>query len=495
MPTHQGLLTFNVVTKEDLTLEIIKNDIKSLKAENLALGKAQREKLLDFYESRMNRKGYLGRYGFDDVDMPLMTLELTRKVINKTSLLYKTAPERTTVKDDTEETAYNELMGEGDGFKKFNHSLKTAERYKNLLHIILYMPLFTVNGWRFYIHTEWVPYFSKTDSLNPIAYSIPLLNNENDIEQTEQVWLFVSDEFWFLHDENGDKQRPDPSFPAAEDMTNPIGKMPLVELRKDVPVTSYWPEGAIGLAEANQSINMSINDLFGLIHYQTFSEKFISGVSPEEVGKVKNPTTGAWEGNDIKSGFNKIHMGSDPDADMSIITPSPLISEVEAAIQKVLAWVSTMYNVNVKFEVTGTPPSGFSLLVENIDLLEAREDDIDHAEMAEHEIYNIIEAQSSIVEGLNNITKLDKDTVLTIDFREGIDFPINQKEEIQRLEFEFKHNISTPLDVMQSNDPELDREQLQKKLDDNRAINIALTPRQQAINTVFEEEDEDETQT
>ncbi len=470
----QDIMTFDIATKSDLSQQIINSQIAELREFDTIALRDNTNKLLDFYEGRMLRPEYLKNFGFQDMKMPLMGLRLTKKIIDKISLLYKTAPKREFTKDND---GYTDFLASNTG-RMFNLSMKTAERYKNLLEAVLYMPLFTNNGFRPYIFTEWIPWFSKSDSLYPVAYSIPLSTDKlekGSDKVKEEVWLFVSEEDWFLHDANGGNKRADPSFKGASDMKHHLGIMPIAELRIELPVTGYWPEGQIELASANQSINMAANDIFGLMHYNLFPEIAMSGISPAEAGLQRNAQTGLYFGT-IGTGFNKRHIASSPDFHMEAISHNLALDQAVNTIEKLTQMVGQTYNVNLKFEMSGSPASGFALLVENIDLLEAREDSIDTATIAEQHIYNILEAQSSKFSEIEfKLAPLSKDNVLTVDYREGIDFPVNQKEEIERWQFEFEWNASSILDYMRSNDPELDDEALLKKLADNRAVNEKLT--------------------
>ena len=97
------------------------------------------EKLLDFYEDRQMQDKYLTDYGFKKkdktTDLPISSYNITRKVIDKISLVYKNAPER--MLKDQEDDAYNQWVSDNP---KFNLAMKKAERYKNHLGKILVRP-------------------------------------------------------------------------------------------------------------------------------------------------------------------------------------------------------------------------------------------------------------------------------------------------------------------------------------------------------------------
>lgn len=466
---------------EDVSKGLFARNIADLRQENLDDYHNNREMIIDFYEGRGTLPKYLKNVaGFKDVDMPLMGVKLVEKIIKKTSLLYKYAPDR----DLGEEgNPYQDLISDNP---HFNQSRKTAERYKNAIHSILFMPLYTQAGWQFSIFTQWIPHFTDTDSFNPVAYSIPLapdVTKTNDVE-SEQTWLFVSDHEWFLHDENGENVRPDPRFPLAKDLKNPLGIMPVVEERKNAPVTSYLTEGEIELALANQSLNMAINDVFGLIHYKSFPETVVSGLNKNDAQS-------------LKTGFNKTHVFEDEATSMERLSSSAQITDSVEAIERIIKWVGVTFGVVLKLEMGGGQQSGFSLLVENIDLLEDREDSIEIAKIAERKIYQIMQKQTELFEVKDSsgskvkLPPLGK-VQLNVDFQEGINFPVNQKDEIERIKFEIDTNQISYLDLIQSNNPDLDEAAAQEKLDKNRKINERLSSVQRSFREELQDTGESE---
>jgi len=248
---------------------------------------------------------------------------------------------------------------------------------------------------------------------------------------------------------------------------------------------------------------MAINDLFGLIHYQTFSETIFSGVDIDSfpltgVKSVYNPQNiedakvSNLEAN-LKTGFNK-SFALPENATASVLDRNPKIADTVDAIQRIVQWVSQTYNVNMKFEISGTAPSGFSLLVENTDLIEAREDDIEVAKIAEQKIYRIIQRQTEVFDVRDSfgnkfkLPKLTKDNKLSIDFQEGINFPIDRKEEDERWEWKFKWNIATPIDRIQSENPDLDEEAAYEKWQKNKKLNRNLTTAQESLINIANQE-------
>jgi hypothetical protein len=154
--------------------------------------------------------------------------------------------------------------------------------------------------------------------------------------------------------------------------------------------------------------------------------------------------------------------------------------------------IGNMYNVNIKWSIDGSAPSGFSLLVQNIDLLESREDDIEYAESYEKEIYDVIQVQDDILGLGNKLPVRDKNNKLYVDFQE-VNFPVNAAEEREKWDWEIEKNAKTIVDYIQS-DQGLTDEEAMERYEENKKINTNLTPRQQALREAFTVEPENTTE-
>jgi len=412
------------------------------------------EKLLDFYEDRQMQDKYLTDYGFKKkdktTDLPISSYNITRKVIDKISLVYKNAPER--MLKDQEDDAYNQWVSDNP---KFNLAMKKAERYKNLLGKILFRPHYKDDKWVFFIETMYEAHFLEGDPLNPVAYSYPkkqILSSPENVN--DDWWVFWSDEFYFFYIPGTKKVSYDPNYP---DGVNPFGIIPFVELRDDFPVNQYDCSGAVSLISANENINIAMNDLNLMIHFQAFDQQVVKGVNPSDI-----------KGKTLETGPNKLLVLGTPDADLSLLGYNPKIMECIEAIKFNIQTIGWTYNLSINWSVEGNPASGFSLMVQNIDLIEAREDDVEIAEIGEKEIYNVL---SKMVSFHSIQPKLPEDAVLLVNFAD-IDFPVNQKEQLDERDWYISHNIKTPLDYM---DADLDEAEKLAKFYENKKLNGSLT--------------------
>ena len=456
---------------QDKSMEAIVAGIKQERADVEQQRENVNDKLKDFYHNRQLLDEYLAEYGFqdekDNTDLPMMSINITKKVIRKISLTYKNQPDRGLI-DDTGKMSEDNTLNDWFAFnERFTIGYKYAERYKNLLGSILHRPHFNAQRqrWYPYIETIFESHFTEDDPLNPYAYSYPIrtiLDSNSDVK--DQIWIFWSDEFVFEYIPGSDKIKAVENF--ADDFTNPYKIMPLVEYRNDFPIDVYETVGAIDLVQANQNINIALNNLNLMIHYQAFDQTVIGGVDPAEVKR-------------IKMGTQDPIISPNADTTFNLLGFNPKIVECVEAIKFNMQAIGYTYNLAINWALDYNPASGFSLLVQNIDLEEAREDDIELAKMHEKSMYKVLSNMQDYYKGYNMLDSaepiLPKDAKITVDFDESLSLPIMQSEDIQMKEFKLEHNVITELDLIKAENPDMDDEEALLKYKENKKLNGTLT--------------------
>jgi len=433
------------------------------RTDNLQTLNSRRSMLFDFFEGRQDKDQYLKNHGFKGIrnPLPLGFVNITKKIIKKTSLVYKFPPERKLSKNPEK---YKEFIDENP---IFDFTIQVLERLVNLLGNCLIRPVFTKRGFRVWLDTDWIPEFAEGDPFNPIGYSIPIKHDvtETNAGKVKEDWyIYYSDDEMYWYVPGTDKKKPDPTTDSYD---NPLGIMPIVEAREEIPVEEYWPDGAMDLAKANQNININWNNINYALHYQAFDQPYVEGIdSDADINVERN--------------FNKLWRAPQGGR-FGLLGFDPAMSESMEIIQKQIQIISNAYNVSLDWFDQSQPQSGFALLVRNLDLLEDRQLAIQRWKMIEQKIYKIIQRQSEIY----NVDKLP-DAELTVDYPD-VSFPLQQAEELERLEFNYKYNIDTPLSQIMSENPEFDEKQALKKYEENKKLNAKLTPQQQAFRENLEE--------
>jgi hypothetical protein len=309
-------------------------------------------------------------------------------------------------------------------------------------------------------------HFTDDNPLRPFAYSYPYKQIlKSDVLASENWWIFWSDESVFAYIPGTNKRKaPNILDGRTEAGENPYKIKPMVELRKDFPVDQYECIGAIDLIRANKNINIALNNLNLMIHYQAFDQVVISNVN--NVDDVSQFKTGTQNPIIIKG--QEVNWG--------LLGYNPKIVECIDAIRSEMQIIAYVYNLQIDWAIDGNPASGFSLLVKNIDLSEAREDDVEIAKLAEKDMYKVISMMQDYHKTYKQLDteepKLEVGARIMVDFEESLRLPVQQSEELAMRDWNISHNIETPLDYM---DADMDEEQKKEKYRMNKEINGTLS--------------------
>lgn len=439
--------------------------------------KKNAKRLLDFYGG--NQKPYLMNIGFEDADsgkelISKRTLNITKKIIDKVSMVYKYPPSRILTDKEggeiKEGQAYSKWV---DYVEIFDNNISEAERQKNLFHKVLWRTQYNpvMKKWKFLVEWDYRAHFVDGDPLNPIGFSVPIiilsenLKREHRVSSNEQIYLYYDDKQYFYYntkgalwtyfiDYNGDEQ--------DYDGKNIYRVSPYVELRKGVPVYQYETMGSMDLIDINQGVNEDINNLAMAVKYQAF------GIIWDNTGIDKEA------GKEILVGSNR-HMHMPTGTTLNNLNLNPKLLEMIETIKFEVQAISNTYNLTVNWHNEASPVSGFSLIVQNIDYTEQRQKDVDEAKLQENQIFRTIKSQQDY-----HKADIEKDepkipkAKLRIDFQE-LDLPINALEEIPIKQYKINNNIMTPIDEILAENPDMTKEEATLKFEENKKINSELS--------------------
>lgn len=433
----------------DESIEAVKNGIRNAREINWDSLIALKRKLVDFYENDQTSGEYLGRYGFYDKDrkkyfddLPFISVSLTKKIINRISLCYKEPPERTVLNSNgnpIEDDSYNQMINE---HPNFNLAMTNLERYFNLLENVLFRPVFDPEGnqFLFYIETEYIPYFGKYNPLFPIAYDIPIKQDPlNKFASGDQVYLFVSDKYYFYHLADSEVPILDPNLDSIE---NPYGICPIVDFSR-FPVEQYWSLGKKDIVEANQMMNvMFMNGMYGF-HFQSFNQPYITGANKNDV-------------NDIQLGPNRITL-IDANSTMGLLQYSVNFTGMAEWIKFYLNSVLQNYGILAHWDDTGGIASGISLKIKNIELLENRQESAKFFRTKESELYEVMKTMINYHSVQLGYKPLPQDSKVNVDFYD-IEFPTDPAEKRAEYDWLFRNNLASKIDYIKEMNPDLNDE-------------------------------------
>lgn len=399
-------------------------------------------KLADYYNG--NHKRYVSQYiQRSDDDIPYSYTNITRKLVKKVSNIYNESPSRIVTPEKLGDK-YAEMTAEKDSF------MKECERQVKLLgNIAVMVHLNDDNKFEYRIIKYFVPLFDEAgESVIAIGYPI-------DTGKPEALWYWANGEEYWVSDNSGRKQG---SHPLNKE--NDLGIIPYVFLAKDNTYSDFWSPDGADIADTNEMINLALTDLNYELRYQSFKQLYISGDNDQSV---------------IPVGYNHV-VNIPTGAEMGAVDLKTDLSSTIEAIKFQIQLLERNYGLSINWGIQGSP-SGFSLMVQNIDVLENWEDDIIVAEKWEREIFKL---EKEILAQRN--VKLDE---LKVNFAE-VSFPIDQKETRERWDWLIEKGIATPVDYyVQEYDKDTTEEEAEKKIEENNAFNKA--PQIQERRTIMDE--------
>jgi hypothetical protein len=387
-----------------------------------------RDEALDYYTYNNTGK-YIDQYfgGTLQQEIPIYNVNLTKKLINRMSLVYKDAPIRDIESDKYEDYTIDK-----------NWKMKSFERIHNLLGTL---PVQI--GWRDdkFVYNPIInfePIMDEMNPLEPIGLVYVLNKRVADLTATdEDIFAYWTKDEHFLFDTMGKR------IHVNEDDVNPYGILPFVFLQPNHMVDEFFNEGAMDIALGNKQIDIAM----------TMLQHHIRSAGGQYV------IEGRVDANNIQLGLNKVVVLDE--GSMSNISNNTSVGDLMEGIKFQLKTIAFNNNLNFDFGLSGSK-SGVALKIENLELLEAREDEVEKYRRLEKQIYKIEQV----------IAKTETGTAfpdgVTVDFTE-IEFP-DPERELEEWEWKFKHGIADKYDYLMAQDPDKfpDRESAIEYLDQKR---------------------------
>tara|TARA_R100000278_G_C5477172_1_gene166873 strand:+ start:1300 stop:2631 length:1332 start_codon:yes stop_codon:yes gene_type:complete len=393
--------------------QIVRDSLQELKAINRDKMYEMQDMCIDYYQFN-NTKKYIGKYfsGTLQQEIPLYCVNMTKRLIDRISLVYKNAPERT-VQNDT----YQELIIDK------NYMLKRVERIHNLIGTVALQVVYKDNKLHYIPRLEFEPVFHKEDPMNPMGIIYPAQKTVDSIYQTqEEEYIYWDNERHFRFDVNGN------IIHINDEDINPYGTLPFVFIQPNHQIDEFRNVGSgADICSANCQVDVAMTMLQH--HIRKAGGQFV--------------IQGQVEANNIELGLNKVVVLDD--GNMTNLNPNVNIQAIIDGIKFQLQQVAINHHLSFDFGINGSK-SGVALKIENIELLESREDDVEKFRRFEKELYKV---ERTILD-VENVTSLTEDFI--VDFAE-IDFPDFEKER-EEWDWKFSHGIADVVDYMIAKDPD-----------------------------------------
>ena len=395
--------------------QVMRDTLAQLDSFNLNAMFKERDMALDYYSFNNTEKHIQDFFHAEfKADVPLYPQNMTKRLISRISMVYKDRANRLVENDN-----YYDLI------KIKDYRMKNIERVHNLLGSIAVM-ISTRNGTFEYTPIiQFEPVFDSSDPLNPIGIVYPVNKPTQSMLHKDRVEEFVywSAEETFRFDNQG-KRMTDESNP---DMINPYGVLPFVFLQPVTMVDEFWNEGANDIVIANKQLDIAMTLL--QYHMRTAGgQMVIEGIVDTEEVRFGPGKAIALE-----------------NASMSMLPNGADINSIIEGIKFQLQQVAQNHHVTFDFGLNGSK-SGVALKIENLELMEAREDEAEKFRFIEHQLYDI---ERVIAEADYNIALPDN---FSVDFAE-MEFPDIERAR-EEWDWKFNHGIADISDYLMENDPD-----------------------------------------
>lgn len=441
-------------------------------------------------------------------------LNILKKVVNESALVYKTPAtrealiEKSEVDDDGDnvyqkDETYQDVINQN----KLNTFMKTANKYTELLNQSLVhvcwrdgkLDYDLINFDNAEIYTDprdWkkiigVKYYVNLE-IPSETYADGTFRNEEELNGVELGDGYRSDFsymfLWTLEDYNETTKKYESSkfrkYKSAdgepvmvEENDNPYRDMngdlvlPFVLLWRQHPVDRLMDfSTGNDLFDGNLNIALNMVHLNELIKYQSYKQIWMKVKSRENLPEAMDL--------DPQSIITLEDM--DGTADIGTLDIQSSIDTVWKVIQsRIIAMLGTRGISPNAIQLSSSPQSGIALKIDKMPILEKRQDDIEIYREKEDEIFQLMR----IVNNTYNDKKINVTAELRIDFGE-VKFPDDPLQVRQAEQIDLINNVLTPVDIIMKRNPDLEREEAEEVWQLNKGINASnsgtgLAPTQQ----------------
>ena len=373
-----------------------------------------RDKAYDFYKGRT--EAYTRGYFSDSLisQIPTPNINITKRVIDRISLVYMKPPIREYSMDYVPELLHQKDM-----------KMQRAEKLTNLLEVILMKVCWRDGRIEYDIIRDWEPMFDD-DPLTPTAITYPVQVRSSVMDTTPEIWAYWDNENYFQYEKKTGKKL---VVEGNEGMINPYGMMPFVECYRDgKPEASYFDtDASLDLIATNEAVNVAEFNKNANIMFQSFGFGFVNGSNIEkseiEIGQDKWSFLG--------------HDGS-----LSMVAPPNSVPALTDSIKESYKMLAQNYHLSVSFAEGTAAESGVALRMRNQELMDSRRHDVER--------WRQFDKEERVI-----ITEMGRDAgeLLKVDFDESTEI-LSEQEQRDKWDWELANGLIDSADILMQKDPD-----------------------------------------
>ena len=379
-----------------------------------------RDKAYDYYKGRTET--YTKAFFSDSLNkqIPCPNVNITKRVIDRISLVYMKAPVREYSNENTP-----------DFFYQKNFKMQRAEKLCNLLECILLKPTWRNERIEYDIIRDWEPLFYDDDPLNPTAITYPLSVRSSVMDTTAEHWAYWDAEHYFVYEKGTGKKL---ATDANPEMINPYSMLPFVSCYRDgKPESSYFDTDASpDLIATNEATNVAEFNKNANIMFQSFGFGYITGSNIEK---------------------EKLDIGQDKwsflghDGVLNMVSPPNSVPALTDSIESSYKMLAQNYHLSLSFVEGSKESSGIALKIRNSELMDARRSDLERWKKIEEDLFGVEERIIAVEQGR------DAGFLLGIDYEESTEV-LSEEEQRLKWDWELEKGLIDTADILMQKDPD-----------------------------------------
>jgi hypothetical protein len=391
--------------------------------------KQKAEKWFKYYTDQQSEEtlALMARQWTDVTAFRVFQVNVVKKVINKRANLYRLAPRRNFqgLDQNTGEAIYRALNADV--------VLKRASRLTKLFKTTALQVGFANEGPTLNIVTPNILDVVYSDPQNPAEYIV----THSATKQEHVTYSHWTANNYQRLDYRG-QPAPNENNPQG---VNPYGVLPFVPLFDSLPDDQFFIPGGDDLIEAQEAVNVALSNLWRSVELQAHGQPWASGIANG------SPSDAHWEA----ATFGPQRMIYLPEGgSFGFAAPNSPIKDILDALQFVLRQTAATNDLSADvFDLDKRSESGAAKHVEQIDLREARQDDIALWRTYEARLFEVIKK----VVNTHKPGTIPEDATVSIDFAE-MQESLTETERLNNANKKLEMGVWSPVDVLRAENPD-----------------------------------------
>ena len=418
---------------------LINQSVKDLKHDNNQQRYKFVDKLLDYYQGDDTAKyitNYFKSSAFQEI--PLMSYNVTKRMIDKMSRLYTLGASRT-LPDKQEQ--YDSLIR----FKNFK--MKHIEKMTKLIGTIAVQVSWKDNG-NGLQYFEYTPFYKFEVLMNPerpldpeaIIYPM-MLPSDDSTQAPDTQYCYWDRDFKIIYNHEMRELQKTPNI---------YGRLPFVFFHRDHQIDNFFCYPAFDIISVNEMINILFSEMNLGMRYQMFGQYVATGLYQDETIQ--------------RAGSDEIIVMPEG-TDLNILTPQANVNDALKLARGMLELVAQNNHLQISFSETNRdrPSSGIALKIKDLERFEDYQDDLEIFAHHERSLYDL-EQTIALVNGIN------------LPFNFGVDFnepeyPMMVQDEIAWNTWLLDNNMTTRAKLLVKYNKDLTPVQAEQELQENEGVN------------------------